>query len=144
MMDEEIDQAYVDAGFLDIVSIVGYIAFLAISLSCLGMLGMAMYASQTRVKEIGVRKVMGASISDITFLLSRSFLWMIVVAVVIGTPISFFLGGLFLDNYAYKTEVTAGLILFGISIIVVIGLFTICSQTVKAAVSNPVKSLRYE
>jgi len=144
MMEDEIDQAYVDAGFLDIISIVGYIAFLAICLACLGMLGMAMYASQTRVKEIGVRKVMGASVSDITLLLSRSFLWMIAIAMVIGTPISFFLGGLFLDNYAYKVEITIGLILFGISIIILLGLFTICSQTVKAALSNPVKSLRYE
>jgi putative ABC transport system permease protein len=144
MMDEEIDQAYVDAGFLDIVSVVGYIAFLAISLACLGMLGMAMYASQTRVKEIGVRKVMGASISDITVLLSRSFLWMIGIAVAIGTPLSFFLGGLFLDNYAYKVEITVGLVLFGISIIILLGMITIGSQTVKAAVSNPVKSLKYE
>ena len=69
---------------------------------------------------------------------------MIAIAVVIGTPISFFLGGLFLDNYAYKVEITIGLILFGISIIILLGLFTICSQTVKAALSNPVKSLRYE
>jgi len=144
MMDEEIDQAYEDAGFHDIISIVGYIAFLAISIACLGMLGMAMYTAQTRVKEIGVRKVMGASISDITILLSRSFLWMIGIAIVIGTPISFFLGQLFLDNYAYKIEITAGLVLFGISIIVFLGILTICSQTLKAAVSNPVKSLRYE
>jgi putative ABC transport system permease protein len=144
MMEAEIDQAYVDAGFLDILSIVGYIALLAISLSCLGMLGMAMYASQIRVKEIGVRKVMGASVTNITLLLSRSFLWMIGVAIVIGTPISFFLGGLFLDNYAYRTQITTGLMLAGISIIVLIGLLTICSQTVKAAITNPVKSLRYE
>jgi putative ABC transport system permease protein len=89
MMEEEIDQAYVDAGFTDIISVVGYIAFLAICLACLGMLGMAMYASQTRVKEIGVRKVMGAGIADITLLLSKSFMWLIGFAIVIGTPVSF-------------------------------------------------------
>ncbi len=144
MMDEEIDQAYIDAGFTDIISVVGYIAFLAISLACLGMLGMAMYATQIRVKEIGVRKVMGASVSNITVLLSRSFLWMIGIAVGIGTPISFFLGGLFLDNYAYKVEITASLVLFGISIIALLGMITICSQTIKAAAANPVTSLRYE
>ncbi|MBK5278327.1 MAG: ABC transporter permease [Bacteroidia bacterium] len=144
MMEEEIDQAYVDAGFTDILAIIGYITFLAICLACLGMLGMAMYASETRVKEIGVRKVMGASVSNIAVLLSRSFLMMIGVAIVIGTPISLFMSRLFLDNYAYKTEITPGLVFIGISVIVVLGMITICSQTVRAAVSNPVKSLRYE
>ena len=144
MMEEEIDQAYIDAGFMDILSVVGYIAGLSIMLACLGMLGMAMYASQTRVKEIGVRKVMGATISDIALLLSRSFLIMIGIAIVIGTPISLFLGELFLDNYAYKTDLTAGLVISGIAIISFLGVFTIASQTVKVAFSDPVKSLRYE
>lgn len=108
------------------------------------MLGMAMYASETRVKEIGVRKVMGATVSDITLLLSRSFLIMIGIAVLIGTPVSFFLGNFFLDNYAYKTEITFGIVFLGISMIFILGILTICSQTIKAAISNPVKSLRYE
>jgi putative ABC transport system permease protein len=108
------------------------------------MLGMAMYATQIRVKEIGVRKVMGASVSNITLLLSRSFLWMIGIAMGIGIPISYFLGELFLNNYAYKVEITVSLVLFGISIIALLGMITICSQTIKAATANPVTSLRYE
>jgi putative ABC transport system permease protein len=144
MMDEEIDDAYRQAGMQDVLVIVGYIAFLAVVLACLGMLGMAMYATKVRVKEVGVRKVMGASVADVVFLLSKSFMTLIGVAVVIGTPASFFLGSMFLDLYAYKIEITPLLIGSGIMIIVGLGLVIICSQTVKAAVSNPVDSLRYE
>lgn len=144
MMDKEIDDAYRQAGFQDILAIVGYITFLAVTLACLGMLGMAMYATQVRIKEVGVRKVMGASVTEVVFLLSRSFMILIGVAVVIGTPVSLFFGSLFLDLYAYKIEITPMLVLLAISIIAVLGLVIICSQTVRAASSNPVNSLRYE
>lgn len=144
MMNDQIDQAYTDAGFTDIVKVVGYIAFLAISLACLGMLGMAMYAIQTRVKEIGVRKVMGASVYQVTLLLSRSFLSLIAIAVVVAVPASFFVGDLFLSNYAYRITISPWLLLFGVTIVLVLGLLTICSQTMRAATTNPVKSLRYE
>ncbi|MEK6783274.1 MAG: FtsX-like permease family protein [Bacteroidota bacterium] len=144
MLEEEIDDAYRQAGMKDILIIVGYITFLAVTLACLGMLGMAMYATQIRVKEVGVRKVMGASVLDVVVLLSKSFMLLIGLAVVIGVPVSIFLGGFFLDLYAYKIQITPLLILTGISVIAVLGLLTICSQTIKAAVSNPVKSLRYE
>jgi putative ABC transport system permease protein len=144
MLEEEVDDAYRQAGFHDILVIVGYITFLAVTLACLGMLGMAMYATQTRVKEVGVRKVMGASVPDVVILLSKSFLILISVAVVIGTPVSILVGNLFLDLYAYKIQITPMLIMGGVSIIAILGLMVICSQTIKAAVSNPVKSLRYE
>lgn len=144
MMDEEIDDAYQQSGLDDILVIVGYITFLAVTLACLGMLGMAMYATQTRIKEVGVRKVMGATVSDVVILLSKSFMGLITIAVVLGVPASILLGNLFLDEYAYKIEITPFLIISGISIIVILGLTIICSQTIKAAISNPVKSLRYE
>ena len=144
MMDQEIDDAYQQSGLDDILVIVGYITFLAVTLACLGMLGMAMYSTQTRIKEVGVRKVMGASVSDVVILLSKSFMWLIGIAVILGVPASIFLGNLFLEQYAYKIEITALLIMSGILIIAILGLVIICSQTIKAAVSNPVKSLRYE
>ncbi|MFZ6013805.1 MAG: FtsX-like permease family protein, partial [Bacteroidota bacterium] len=144
MMEDQIDQAYDDAGFSDILTMVGYIGFLAITIACLGMLGMAMYATQTRVKEIGVRKVMGASVPDITLLLSKSFLMLIGIAVVVSVPISFWLGTAFLELYAYKIQISVGLILSGVILVLLLGLITICSQTIKAALTNPVKSLRYE
>jgi putative ABC transport system permease protein len=144
MMDEEIDDAYRQAGMQDILVIVGYIAFLAVVLACLGMLGMAMYATKVRVKEVGVRKVMGASVTDVVYLLSRSFMILIGIAILLGTPVSFFFGNMFLNLYAYKIEITPLLIGCGASIIAGLGLVIICSQTVKAAISNPVNSLRYE
>ncbi|NJM25111.1 MAG: FtsX-like permease family protein, partial [Bacteroidia bacterium] len=144
MMDDQIDMAYEDAGFTDILTIVGYIAFLAISIACLGMLGMAMYATQTRIKEIGVRKVLGADVRQIVLLLSRSFLWLIGIAIVVSVPLSVWLGQQFLSLYAYKINISPLLVLSGIGIVVVLGLLTICSQTIKAAITNPVRSLRYE
>ncbi|HEY0652952.1 MAG TPA: ABC transporter permease [Chryseosolibacter sp.] len=144
MMEDEIDDAYTQAGFTDILTIVGYIAFLAISLACLGMLGMAMYATQTRMKEIGVRKVMGASSRQVAFLLSRTFLILLTIAAVIGIPVGYFFGDLFLSTYAYKIQISPGLILLGITIVGALGIITVWSQTWKAASSNPVRSLRYE
>ena len=144
MMEDEIDEAYTQGGFIDILNIVGYISFLAVSLACLGMLGMAMYSTQTRMKEIGVRKVMGASTKQITILLSRSFLILMGFAALIGTPIGIFFGSQFLNTYAYKIDITPLLILSGIFVVGLLGIITICSQTWKAASSNPVNSLRYE
>ncbi len=144
MMEEEIDDAYRQAGFRDVLIIVSYITFLTVTLACLGMLGMAMYATQIRIKEVGVRKVMGASVADVVMLLSKSFMLLIGISVIIGTPISFLLGNLFLDLYAYKIEITPSLLGIGIGIIMGLGLMIVCSQTIKTALSNPVKSLRYE
>jgi putative ABC transport system permease protein len=144
MMEEEIDDAYEQAGFFDVLNIVGYISFLAISLACLGMLGMAMYATQTRLKEIGVRKVLGATSEQLTMMLSRSFLILMGIASILGIPAGYFMGELFLSQYAYKVEITALLILSGLLIVGVLGFVVIASQTWKAASLNPVKSLRYE
>jgi putative ABC transport system permease protein len=144
MMEDEIDEAYTQGGFKDVLTIVGYISFLTISLACLGMLGMAMYSTQTRMKEIGVRKVMGATSRQIAVLLSKTFLILMAVAALIGIPIGYFVGDLFLSTYAYKIEISAGLILTGILIVGFLGISTVWSQTWRAASSNPVKSLRYE
>ena len=144
MMDEEIDDAYRQAGMHDVLLIVGYIAFLTVTLACLGMFGMAMYATQIRVKEVGVRKVMGASTKNLVALLTKSFMILIGVAVAIGAPIAFLLGGLFLDLYAYKIEITPLLLGSGIFIIAGLGFVVVISQTLQTALSNPVNSLRYE
>jgi putative ABC transport system permease protein len=144
MMEDEIDEAYASAGFFDILKIVGYISFLVISLACLGMLGMAMYSTQTRMKEIGVRKVMGATSGQVTLLLSKSFLILLGVAALIATPLGYLLGGEFLNTYAYKIQITPFLLLTGIATVGLLGMITIGSQTWRAASSNPVKSLRYE
>ncbi len=144
MMDQEIDDAYRQTGVKDMPAIVGYIAFLVVSLACLGMIGMAMYASQVRAKEVGIRKVMGASVADMALLLGRSFVALIGVAIVIGVPVSYALGEAFLQEYPYRVEITPLLLLSSVAAVAVLGLLTVWSQTIKVAVSNPVKWLRYE
>lgn len=144
LMRTEIDEAYERSGFTDILTIMQYVAFLSVVLACMGMLGMVMYSTQLRIKEVGIRKVMGAGIKDVTILLSRSFLWLIGIGILIGIPISYMLGNLFLQNFAYKISYGIWLIGAGVIITGFLGLVTICSQTIKAAISNPVKSLRTE
>jgi putative ABC transport system permease protein len=144
MMEDVIDDAYVQSGFQDILKIVGYISFLAVMLASLGILGMAMHSTQTRIKEIGVRKVMGATSMEVTVQLSRSFFLLLSIATLIGTPAGYFMGEMFLTTYAYKIEITPWLMLTAISIVAISGIFMVGSQTWKAASVNPVKSLRYE
>jgi putative ABC transport system permease protein len=143
-MRDEINDAYVSSGFTDVLKIMQYISFLSIIIACLGMLGMVMYNTQLRVKEVSIRKVMGASVKDVTVLLSRSFFWLIGIGVVIGIPLSYLLGNLLLENFAYKISYGIWLIAAGVLITGLLGLITICTQTIKTALSNPVKSLRTE
>ncbi len=144
MMEHEIDQAYDDAGFRDIVSIIGYITVIAVTLSGLGMLGMVMYATEARVKEVGVRKILGAGVRDVLLLLSGSFFIMVAIAVTIGIPVSILLGNIFLETYAYKVPVSVWTIAAGASGLLIVTALIVGSQTVRAARSNPVNALRHE
>lgn len=144
MMSEEIDEAYTDSGFVDVIKIVGFISFLAVLLACLGMLGMAMYATRLRFKEIGIRKVMGATAEQVTVVLSRNFLTLIIIGACIGTPIGYLLAKVFMENYAYKTPLTVVTIGSGFVVMAILGALTIGSQTWTAAKRNPVESIRYE
>ena len=144
LMRDEIEDAYANSGYTDILSIMEYISFLSIVLACLGVLGMVMYNIQLRTKEVSIRKVLGGSVADLTLLLSRSFLWLMGIGVIIGIPLSYLAGNFFLQNFAYKISYTPLLIIVGILITGTLGLITVCSQTIKAAVANPVKSLRTE
>jgi putative ABC transport system permease protein len=143
-MEDEIDQAYVESGYNDIVKILAYISFLAITIACLGMLGMVMYSTQLKVKEIGVRKMLGASVKDVTVLLSKSFIKLIAISTLIGIPSGYFLGNLFLQNFPYRISDAPLLVLFAILITGSAAIITICSQTIKAAIVNPVHALRTE
>jgi putative ABC transport system permease protein len=144
MMDQQIDDAYSQAGFDSILIMVGYITFLTVTLACLGMLGMAMYATQVRVKEVGIRKVMGATVTSVVYLLSKSFMYLIGAAVLIGAPLSIFAGNFFMSQYAYQVGISVWVVAGGIAIVVGLGLLIISSQTWHTAAANPVKSLKYE
>ena len=132
------------AGLGDVAKILGFLSFLAVLISCLGLLGMAAYTAETRTKEIGIRKVLGASVSQIALLLSKSFLYLLLVAIVIATPIAYFMNNLWLEFFAYRVSMGPGILAIGVLIMVVISMVAIFSQTWRAARSNPVKSLRSE
>jgi len=123
-----------------------YFSVLAIFISCLGLLGLASYSTLQRTKEIGVRKVLGASVGGIVGLLSRDFLWLVGIAFLVATPVSFFLMKGWLDGFYYRISIYSAwwiFVLAGLGAFA-IALFTISFQAVKAATTNPVKSLRAE
>ena len=128
----------------DLVSVIGFIAFLAIVIACLGMLGMATYLTERRTKEIGIRKVLGATELKVTLLLSRGFLATLTVSVAIGAPLSYFLNNLWLQNFPNRVDFSWDTVLLGSLVLLMLGLITIGSQTWRAAQRNPVDSLRNE
>jgi putative ABC transport system permease protein len=130
--------------FGDVVNVLGGIAFLAIMISCLGLLGMATYSIETKMKEISVRKVLGSSDGQLVLLLSRGFITMIGIAILIGVPAAWFLNNLWLDLLAYKTVFGFSVVLTGIGVLIVLGGITIGSQTLRAAFTNPVDNLKSE
>ncbi len=142
-VEEEIKFFY-NTIFGDMVHILGVVASMAIIISCLGLLGMATYTIETRLKEISVRKVLGSSNKDLVFLLSKGFLNLLVVAIVIGTPLAWFINNMWLELIAYHTSFNTPIILSGISILLTLGAITISSQTLRAAYTNPVDNLKSE
>jgi putative ABC transport system permease protein len=121
-----------------------YFAFLAIFISCLGLFGLATFTAAQRTKEIGVRKVLGASVPQIIAMLSGSFIKLVVIAMLIAFPLAWYFMNKWLENFAYKVHLD-WIIFFGAGIIaLLIALLTVSYQAVMAAVANPVKSLRTE
>ena len=117
---------------------------LTIFISCLGLLGLVIYVTNQRTKEIGIRKVIGASVSNLIFLLSRDFLKLIGLAILIAVPISWWGSRKWLENFAYKTEISWWIFAAGGGILLLIALVILCIRTLRAALANPVESLRTE
>ncbi len=141
-MDTEIRDYY--SMFGDILWMVGFTSMLAIIIACMGLFGMAAYSTESRIKEIGIRKAMGARSGSIAFLISRSYIILILIAILIALPLSYFGNNLWLQNFAFKVNFGAGSLFFGALFVVSVSFLTIISQTLKAARQNPVNSLRYE
>jgi len=119
-------------------------AFLGIFISCLGLLGVSSFVAESRTKEIGVRKVFGASVGSIVSKLSLNFLALVLIASIIACPIAYYIMGRWLDNFAYKTEMSWWLFVTAVGLAMVIALATVSYHAVKAALTDPVKALRYE
>jgi putative ABC transport system permease protein len=121
-----------------------YCSILAIFISCMGIFGLASFTAEKRTKEIGIRKVLGASVSGIVVLLSKEFVKWVLMANIIGWPVAYFVMKRWLQNFAYRVDI--GLWMFALSAFLVlsIALLTVSYQSIKTALANPINSLRYE
>ncbi|HEY4326741.1 MAG TPA: ABC transporter permease [Mucilaginibacter sp.] len=119
-------------------------AFLAIFISCLGLLGLAMFTAEQRVKEIGIRKVLGASLGSLFALLSKEFLILVVIALLIASPLAWWAMSKWLENYTYRTTIEWWVFALSAVLAILIALITVSFQSAKAAMVNPVKNLRSE
>ena len=124
--------------------IFGVFAILAALIACLGLFGLASFTAEQRTKEIGIRKVLGASVSSILILLSRDFLKLVVLAFVVAIPLAYFGMRQWLQNFAYRTDMGVGLFILVGGLAVLIALATVSYQSLKAALADPVDAIRYE
>ena len=116
----------------------------AIFIACLGLLGLSLFATTQRVKEIGVRKVLGASVTNIVLLLSKDFIRLVIIAFVMAAPLAYYVMHAWLQDFAYRINIEWWVFAIAGLLAVFIALFTISFQAIKVAIANPVKSLRTE
>ena len=119
-------------------------SLLAVLMACLGLFGLAAFTAEQRTKEIGIRKVMGASVSGVVFLLSRHFLKLVVLAVVGSAPLVYLLAERWLQDFPYRIEISWRIFLMAGLIALLVAFLTVSYQAIKAARTNPSESLRYE
>jgi len=141
-LDERFDEIYRAEQRLGKIFLI--FTFFAILVACLGLFGLATFTSEQRSKEIGIRKAMGASVSGIVFLLSKDYVKLILISFLIAVPVSYYIIYQWLQNFAYRIQI--GIFVFILAGIgaMIIGWLTVSYQSIKAAGSNPVDSLRYE
>ena len=141
-LDEEFAQLYEAERMLGRLS--GIFSLLAVFIACLGLLGLISYAAESRTKEIGIRKVLGASVKDIVLLLSKEFIWLLCLATLIAWPVAWYFVNRWLQNFAYRIDLDWMTFLLGGVIALAIAALTVSYQAVKAATANPADALRYE
>ncbi|MBL7960293.1 ABC transporter permease [bacterium] len=141
-MDELFDRLYHAEDRLG--KIIGFFSFLGIAIGCLGLYGLVSYVTVQRHKEIGIRKVLGASVASIITLLSKEFLKWVLVANFIAWPVAYYFMNTWLENYAYKVDLTFGVFVLSGAAAMAIALLTVSFQAGRAAAANPVEALKYE
>jgi putative ABC transport system permease protein len=119
-------------------------SLLAVFIACLGLYGLAAFITEQRTKEIGIRKIMGASIAGILLILLKEFTKWVLIANIIAWPLSYLGMSSWLENFAYRIDIGWGIFILSTLVSLVISIFTVSSQVIRAAASNPIDSLRYE
>jgi len=119
-------------------------SILAILIACLGLLGLATYTAEQRTKEIGIRKVLGANIGSIVGLLSKDFIKLVLISILVATPVAWYAMNIWLEGFAYQVPIHWYVFLLSGVLAVVVALVTISFQAIKAALMNPVNSLKSE
>ncbi|MFC2166902.1 ABC transporter permease [Acidobacteriota bacterium] len=141
-LDENINTKYMAEQRLE--TILRIFTVMAIAISCFGLFGLISFTVEQRTKEIGIRKIMGASMGSVVRLLSKDFVFLVLWANILAWPVAYFLMTKWLKNFAYRTEIGLVTFLFSGLAAVLIAVLTVCFQSIKAALSDPVDSLRYE
>jgi len=141
-LDDELGRAYQSE--LRTARLIQTATFIAILIACLGLFGLATFIAEQRTKEIGVRKVLGASVSSILVLLSKDFLKLVIVAIVIATPVAWWAMDSWLQNFEFKIHITWWVFVFTGLMMATLAIVTVSFQSLKAALINPVKSLKTE
>jgi putative ABC transport system permease protein len=141
-LDEDYNKLY--SSEIRLGTVMNLFAGIAIILACLGLFGLSAYTSQQRFKEIGVRKVLGATVSNLVLLLSKDFIKLVVIAFILASPVAWYAMNNWLNDFAYRIKISAWIFIITGFLAVIIALVTISIQSIRAAVANPVKSLRTE
>ncbi|HSB93453.1 MAG TPA: FtsX-like permease family protein, partial [Flavitalea sp.] len=141
-LDKQWELLYRDDRIRQIIFLI--VSMLAIFIATLGLLGLTIYAAEQRVKEIGIRKVLGANVAGIVLMLSKDFLKLVLIAAVIAIPIAWFFMHKWLEDFAYRIDISWGVFALSAFVALLIAMATISLQVIRAAIANPVKSLRTE
>ena len=141
-LDDSFDEMYREDQRIGQVSL--NFAFLAILIACMGLLGLATYTMEQRTKEIGVRKVLGATVANIVKMLSKDFLMLVSISIVIAVPIAWFGMYKWLQEFAFRMDMSIWIFVAAGVVALLIAFITVSFQAIKAALMNPIKSLRTE
>ena len=141
-LDENFDKHYQSDKLVGKIFL--YFSVLSILIACLGLLGLSSFIAEQRKKEIGIRKVTGASVLNVTFLMSKGFLKLVILSNIFSWPIVYFIMQKWLQNFAYRIDMSFEIFVAAGALVLLIALFTVSFQTFKAAIANPVDSLRSE
>jgi putative ABC transport system permease protein len=139
-MDESFASMYSDVQRMG--TILTCFAVLAISIACLGLFALSAFMAEQKTKEIGIRKVLGATITNITAMLSKDFLKLVLIAIIIASPIAWWAMSKWLQDFVYRIDIKWWVFVLSAIIAILIALVTISFQSIKAAIANPVKSLK--